>query len=299
MNDAVTDHAFPPWKSVLLHAYYAATLPWRTWHNHGAAAAGLAPVMILMYHRVADEHPTPWTVSNGTFARQIDWLRRHFDLISLAEAQVRLRTANDRAAVSITFDDGYAENCQAALPLLVRLRIPCTYFVATRFVVEQRPFPHDVARGLACPPNTAEQLRALADAGVELGGHTRTHADLGRIESQGDLREEIVGGARELESLSGRPVRYFAFPYGQYKNLSPAAFQVARDAGLAGVCSAYGGFNFPGDDPFHLQRFAVDDDLIRLKNWTTVDPRKLGRHPRYRYEQPAAQPAGGFARAGR
>ena len=45
--------------------------------------------------------------------------------------------------------------------------------------------------------------------------------------------------------------------------------------GYAGVCSAYGGFNFPGDDPFHLQRIHADDDLIRLKNWVTVDPRKL------------------------
>ena len=49
----------------------------------------------------------------------------------------------------------------------------------------------------------------------------------------------------------GSDVRYFAFPYGQHENLSAAAFRVAFEAGYEGVCSAYGGYNFPGDDPFH------------------------------------------------
>ncbi len=48
------------------------------------------------------------------------------------------------------------------------------------------------------------------------------------------------------------------------------------------MCSAYGGFNFPGDDPFHLQRIPVDDDMIRLKNWVTQDPRKICT-PRFEY----------------
>ena len=70
-------------------------------------------------------------------------------------------------------------------------------------------------------------------------------------------------------------MRYFAFPYGQHENLSADAFRVAVDAGYDGVCSAYGGYNFPGDDPFHIRRIHADPELIRLKNWLTVDPRKL------------------------
>jgi hypothetical protein len=60
---------------------------------------------------------------------------------------------------------------------------------------------------------------------------------------------------------------------------------MAYDAGYEAVCSAYGGFNFPGDDAFHLQRIHGDADMIRLKNWTTVDPRKK-RTRRYTYESP-------------
>jgi peptidoglycan/xylan/chitin deacetylase (PgdA/CDA1 family) len=248
--------------------------------------------MVLMYHRVADDRATPWTVSNHNFERQIAWLAPRFDLVSLDEAQARIRSGrNTRACVSITFDDGYAENCERALPLLIDQRIPFTYFVATRFVIEGKPFPHDVALGHSFPPNTAAELRRLAESGVELAGHTRTHADLGQIADSDTLYDELVGGARELEDLVGRAVRYFAFPFGQYANLSVEAFWLAEEAAFAGVCSAYGGFNFPGDDAFHLQRFAVDDDLVRLKNWATVDPRKLSMHPRFEYARTGCCPA--------
>ncbi len=281
--------ALPWWSQAMLGGYYAAMAPYRWSNRRRWQRCGDAPVMVTMYHRVADDLATPWTVSNATFERQIAWLQANVDLVSLAEAQRRIRQGNRRAAVAITFDDGYADNCDSALPLLIRHRIPCTYFVTSRNILDQRPFEHDLARGVRHAPNTPEQIRALAESGIDIGGHTRTHADLGKIADREALREEIAGGAAELESITSQSVRYFAFPFGQQVNLSQLAFDVARDAGMAAVCSAYGGFNFPGDDPFHLQRFAVDNDLVRLKNWCGVDPRKLRLHPRFDFsatEQP-------------
>jgi peptidoglycan/xylan/chitin deacetylase (PgdA/CDA1 family) len=127
----------------------------------------------------------------------------------------------------------------------------------------------------------------MAATGIEIGAHSYTHADLGAVADPSLLRREIVTARRRLQEVLGRPVRYFAFPYGRPANLSPAAFELAIEAGYAGVCSAYGGYNFPGDDPFHLQRIVVDGAMIRLKNWVTLDPRKL-RTPRFEYRMPAA-----------
>ncbi len=90
-----------------------------------------------------------------------------------------------------------------------------------------------------------------------------------------ELVDEIVGSKRELETGLDREVRYFAFPYGLHANMSTDAFRVAYEAGFAGVCSAYGGYNFPGDDAFHLRRFHADPEFVRFKNWMTVDPRKV------------------------
>jgi peptidoglycan/xylan/chitin deacetylase (PgdA/CDA1 family) len=267
-----------------LSLYYHGTTPYRWWRNRRDAGAGRAPVIVLFYHRVADDRETEWTCTNRTFARQMRWLAARFDMVSLAEAQQRIRREkNHRPSVSITFDDGYAENCRQALPLLIRERIPCTYFVATQYVLHGQPFPHDVALGKRYSPNSIDQLRQLAAAGIEIGAHTRSHADLGKINDPTRLCDEVVVAGEELQAAIGRPVRYFAFPYGQHANLNPAVFQMAYDAGYEAVCSAYGGFNFPGDDAFHLQRIHGDADMIRLKNWATVDPRKK-RTRRYAYE---------------
>jgi peptidoglycan/xylan/chitin deacetylase (PgdA/CDA1 family) len=279
-----------PGKSLLLNLYYAGSYPHRAWSNAQRRRQGRAPIMVLFYHRIADDKPNDWTASNATFARQIKWLKRRFDMISLAEAQRRIRVGrNDSPCVSITFDDGYADNCTRALPLLIDQGIPCTYFVATRNILDGSAFPHDVARCVSLAPNTPEQIRELSRSGIEMGVHTRTHADLGRIDDPQQMYDEMIVAREELARLTGRDARYFAFPFGQHANLSPQAFRLAREAGYSGVCSAYGGFNFPGDDAFHLQRIHVDDDMIRLKNWVTVDPRKLRSIERYEYAIPKAQ----------
>jgi peptidoglycan/xylan/chitin deacetylase (PgdA/CDA1 family) len=268
--------AFAFWKSCGLNAYYWTTLRARRRAAAQRTERQAEPVSVLFYHRVANEKLNDWTMPTRIFEKQIDWLRRRFDLVSLAEAQLRIASGrNCSPTACITFDDGYADNMLFAVPLLLRYQIPFTYFVATNHGLGGKPFRHDSEAGQPLVPNSAAEIRELAAAGVEIGGHTRSHADLGRNLSEEKLVDEIAGCKRALEQVINRPVRYFAFPYGRHENLSAAAFRVAYHAGYEGVCSAYGGYNFPGDDPFHLRRIHADPEFIRLKNWLTIDPRKL------------------------
>ncbi len=219
----------PHWKRLLLNLYCAGSYPFRRLAAARLRAEGRAPAIVLYYHRVADDALNPWTISTAMFERQVRWLRRRFELVSLAEAQRRLRSGcNRRECVTITFDDGYADNCRRALPLLVELGVPCTYFVSSRNVIDGLPFPHDVALGRPLAPNTPREIADLAAAGIEIGAHTRTHADLGRLADPGRLYDELIVAQRELEEIASVPVRYFAFPYGQRDNLSQAAFELAR-----------------------------------------------------------------------
>ncbi len=269
-------------QQLALNAYYYGSLPLRAWCKKSRGA----PVCVLFYHRVADAHPNPWTIPTRQFIRQMKWLRSRFELVSLEEAQRRIRLEwNDVPTVSITFDDGYADNCTHALPWLIERDIPLTYFVASRFVLENKAFPHDIAHGVRLSPNTPEQLAELAEQGVEIGAHTRTHADLGKITDKAQLCDEVLGGARELAEMVGRPMRYFAFPFGLHENMQAYVFELARRERWRGVCSAYGGYNFAGDDAFHLQRIHGDPEMVRLKNWLTVDPRKVAAERRYQYQR--------------
>ena len=271
-------------KRAALPGYYAATWPLRKAMLARLSARGRAPIIVVAYHRVADDAATDWTIATSVFRRQMGWLRRHFDLVSLPEAQRRIAsTTNHTPTVSVTFDDGYADNCKDALPLLLRERIPFTYFVTSEAVLEGRFFEHDQDLGLRLQPNTPEQLRELVSDGVEIDAHTRTHANLGHLPDAGRLHDEVVGARDELQEALDCRIRYFAFPFGQHANLSRAAFALAAEAGYEGVVSAYGGYNFPGDDPFHMQRPCVDGPDLKLRNAATLDPYKLWTIPRYQY----------------
>lgn len=273
------------WNSKLIDAYRLASWPYRLLQHRQLIQSGSVPVLTLFYHRIADHPSNDWTISCSQFQEQIDWIEQHFEIVDLEECQRRIRSgSNTRPTISITFDDGYAENCDFALPMLIERRIPVTYFVTTYHTAEQQPFPHDRNLNTPLPTNTIESLRALDMAGVEIGGHSRTHIDLGKITCQQTLVDEVISASRELEEAIGRKVRYFAFPYGQHANLNPTVFAMLKEAGFLGACSAYQGWNEIGGDEFHIQRIHGDPNFSRLKNWLTFDPR-MANVERFDYSQ--------------
>ncbi len=245
------------------------------------------PIAILFYHRVADRHANPWTISRRNFVRHLDWLQESFEIVSLSEAQARIRSgSNARPTIAITFDDGYAENCDFAIPELLRRKLPATYFVVSQAVAEGRPFAHDTLEHLQLAPNTVAEIRDMHRAGIEIGAHTRTHRDLGQVHSSTELADEILGCLEDLESWGIQPIRYFSFPYGLPQNTSQAAVDLLAQAGLHGFCTAYGAWNWPGDVGYHLRRIHADPGMQTLKNWLTLDRRKLADHHQLPFIEP-------------
>lgn len=276
--------AMNPLYHALLDARVAVVAPYRRARLDRMCEKGDAPVLVPFYHRVADSRPNDWTISTEQFQLHVDHCREHFDLIDLAEVQRRIRTSDSpRPAVSFTFDDGYAENSEFALPLLIENRVPCTYFVATAHIRQQHPFPHDTRAGIPLPVNTLGQLREASEAGIEIGLHTRNHVDFSLINDPLTVRREIVEAKDELEQMIGCPVRYFAFPYGLPQQLTPPAIDAVVEAGLLGFCSAFGGYNLVGRDEFHIRRFHGDRQFARLRNWLSFDSSKVWREPVVRY----------------
>lgn len=92
---------------------------------------------VLCFHRVLEKPDLmmPCEPDVGLFEKRIARLRRDFNIIPLSEAVRRVpRGSLPSASLSITFDDGYADNFSQALPVLERHQVPATFFVATGFL---------------------------------------------------------------------------------------------------------------------------------------------------------------------
>ena len=265
----------------------AVIAPLRRQRLHRLAANGQAPPMVAFYHRVADKHPNRWTIGTKQFDRHLDHFQRHFDAIDLAEVQRRVVGGHsDRPSISVTFDDGYAENGRHALPELLRRRIPVTYFVSTSNVSHNRAFTHDLVAGRPLPVHSKSSLRMWSDAGVEIGGHTRNHVNLAGATDRQFLIDQIIDDRKRLQDIIGRDVRFFAFPFGMPAQMHAHAIEAVARAGYRGYCSAFGGYNQIGGDAFHIRRFHGDPAFGRLINWLSLDQSKMQRQPQLDFVRP-------------
>ena len=106
---------------------------------------------ILIFHRVLPEPDplAPELPDRVRFEQILQWLKSWLNVLPLDQAVRCLSTGTlpERAA-SITFDDGYADNCTVALPLLLKHGLPATFFIATGFLDGGRMFNDTVIEAI-------------------------------------------------------------------------------------------------------------------------------------------------------
>ena len=271
------------WKYNAIDFYRTVSKPFRGVSVRSMKRREQLPIFALFYHRVSDDHLNDWTLSVKKFTQQMEWLQEKFDIVDLEECQRRIASGhNSRPTVAVTFDDGYRENGEFAIPYLIENKIPATYFVTTDNTLSQIPFKHDLDLGEPLATDDVDSLRAYANGGIEIGAHTRTHPRMAEVNNPEQIVDEVITATRELEVAIGKPIRYFAFPFGQHTDLNPVVFHLLKECGFLGVCSAFGGWNEIGGDAFHLQRIHGDPVFSRLTNDLTFDPR-LAHVPSYDY----------------
>jgi len=108
-----------------------------------APAGANARLSTLIFHRVlaAPDPLLPDEPNAAEFEHRMRWLQRHFNVIPLADAAARLGIGTLPARpLAITFDDGYADNQQIAAPILSKLGLPATFFIATGYLDGGRMF---------------------------------------------------------------------------------------------------------------------------------------------------------------
>ena len=190
--------------------------------------------VVLCYHAVSESWPDELAVPPKRLARHLKaLLLRRFRPAPLADT-----VGSRRKLLHVTFDDAY-KSVSRAVPILEQLAVPATIFACADYARDGRPFavPELAERGAMYPRELAtmnwNELRAVAERGIEIGSHTLTHPHLPKL-SDAELARELRESRSQLEDELGRPCRYLAYPYGDTDDRVGAAAQRAGyDAAFA------------------------------------------------------------------
>ncbi|MFC9280422.1 polysaccharide deacetylase family protein [Streptomyces collinus] len=213
-----------------------------------------APVPILMYHAVAsapNDATRDLSVAPEAFAEQMALIG---DLgltpVTTAGLAAHWRRGGPLPArpVLITFDDGYEGVHRHALPVLARHGFPATLFVSTGWITGA----YDTGGGLDTMLDW-QQVRDLADTGVEIGGHSHTHPQLDQLDDAA-LSAELRHSTDILTTELDAPPVSFAYPYGYS---SRRVRQAVRAAGYGQALAVGNGLARRRQGPYALRRLTV------------------------------------------
>lgn len=237
------------------------------------------PVPILTYHSI-DESGSTISKSPQIFRRQMRHLGqagyRAITLGEFAEIRNRGEAVSDKLVV-LTFDDGFRNFYTYAYPILAEHNFKATVFLVTDMCGQHNDWPgnpRDLPRSELLD---WDEIRELSEAGIEFGSHTRTHADLTRL-NPNEARNEMIDSAKQISDRLGREVSTFAYPYGR---MNREARRVAFD-NFAASCSTNLGkvgsrfdkaalnridtYYLSNERLFELMPTAAFDNYLRLRN---------------------------------
>jgi peptidoglycan/xylan/chitin deacetylase (PgdA/CDA1 family) len=223
-------------------------------------------VLVLTYHRVAEEQGRgavghrPNIIDRDLFRSHLAWLSSWCRPVSTTELREFLGGRGSWSGVGylVTFDDGYRDVLDAAVPILEAAGARAVVMVTSGILDGTLVLPADVAAGVV--PGQAPRLyldarstRELRERGVEVGAHSVSHRPLEELEAV-EQEAEIRHSRSRLEEVLGGAVEVFSWPIGRVPG---GLRELARRAGFTLVFANDFGAVLPGDDPLDLPRIAA------------------------------------------
>jgi peptidoglycan/xylan/chitin deacetylase (PgdA/CDA1 family) len=244
-------------------------IPLRSTKAWAVDADGYQVVPILCYHQFGPgkRSRNKMEVPETAFEQQMAWLQANgYSVVSLSDMQAFLsgEKALPAKAVVITIDDGYRSTYEVAFPILKKYGYPATVYAYSDFI----------GAGMAL---TWAQLKEMEDSGlIDVQSHSKTHTSMALLpnETTGPaykerVIKEVVTPDGIIESKLGKPVKHFAYPYG---DTSPTVVSILQDRGYLTATTVQRGGNPAFADPLLLRRDMVysDDSLADFQKYVAV-----------------------------
>lgn len=235
--------------------------------DHGLEIPGGSPavvarrVPILMYHEITDGPVSArhLAVTPQQFAVQLGYLQGA-GYVTLRAAEVTAAMAGEGRGlparpVVLTFDDGFADFHDTALPALLRYGFTATLFVTTSWIRDSGVRSLGAEHASRVPPGMLSwsQIEEAAAAGIEIGAHTEHHPQLDQLSGTA-LWQELRGSKNLLEDRLGVAVTGLSYPFG-YSN--QRVRETAAAAGYRYACAVANRYALASDDQFALPRLTI------------------------------------------
>lgn len=186
---------------------------------------------MLCYHSVDADWDSPLAVTPVAFAEHCAFLRRHHTVVPAIDlvAIMAHRRLPPRRTVALTFDDGFADFVDGALPALRAHGLQATMFLVARTLEDEHAGADWLRPQPDVPPATLteEQVLDLHEMGVAFGSHSWAHRDLTQLTEEECVRD-LRDSREKIEDLLHCEVPLLAYPYGHHDD------HVRRAAGTAG-----------------------------------------------------------------
>jgi peptidoglycan/xylan/chitin deacetylase (PgdA/CDA1 family) len=238
----------------------ARSIAWRARSRGHGDEAGLR---VLLYHRVADDDD-PLSLAPRRFREQMRHLADEgYTVVDLMTAFAMLDAGElPSRALGLTFDDGFTDVRDEALPVLSEHGFRATMFVTSGVTDGRLRFPWYSGRQ---PPVLGwdEIVELDREGTLRFEAHTVSHPNLLSVDDA-SARTEIVDGRHELERHLGRRVSAFAYPAGLFGERER---RLVAEAGYAAAVTCEPGVNLPSSDRMALRRRQIDrgDSLLDFR----------------------------------
>jgi peptidoglycan/xylan/chitin deacetylase (PgdA/CDA1 family) len=234
------------------------------WLARTGGRLDIAGLRILFYHRVAAARDE-LAVSPRSFSQQMDFLAsQSYNVVDVVEAVDLLRNGSLRArTVGLSFDDGFLDVAEHALPVLAGHGFRATVFVAPA-VVDGSAWIDGYRRDCHPPILDWDDIGELdRDGTLRFEAHSLTHPNLTALD-ENVARHEIERSKSALEARLGRPVEAFAYPSGLFGERER---RLVDEAGYRVAVSCEPGVNWPETDRLALRRRQIDarDSLLDFR----------------------------------
>ncbi|HXV02849.1 MAG TPA: polysaccharide deacetylase family protein [Gaiellaceae bacterium] len=217
---------------------------------------------ILLYHRVSDDQDE-LAVTPRAFREQMDYLASEsYRVVDVVEAARLLEERQwTPRTIGLSFDDGFLDVAEQALPILAERGFRATVFVTTAVTSGWALF--DWYRDQPPLLGWDEIAELDAEGTLRFEAHSVTHPNLLRLRDAA-ARQEIEGCKVALEERLGRPVTAFCYPAGLF---GPRERALVAQAGYRVAVSCEPGVNTQATDRLALQRRQIDarDSLLDFR----------------------------------